>query len=184
MGSSLPGTNVQCPLSTTPVGLLPWKCRRLTGRQSDHHKWLASRKSWIVEESETLSADTNPETLRHWFPGGERYRKRNRSTMFLERTRESSSDEHWHCFKGNVGETSESGVHNYGLFRARRYHLELNRSERNWMNCFSPQGSVGAWSRIYIYIMFFTPNQCWLMKSELKALKGLAHAALISALVL
>ena len=31
-------------------------------------------------------------------------------------------------FKGNVGETSERrhGAHNYGLFRAPRYHLELN----------------------------------------------------------
>ena len=29
--------------------------------------------------------------------------------IFLERTREGhrQSDEHWNCFKGNVGETSE-----------------------------------------------------------------------------
>ena len=34
--------------------------------------------------------------------------------------------------KGNVGETSErrGGAHNYGLFRAHRYHLQLN--EMNW----------------------------------------------------
>ena len=35
--------------------------------------------------------------------------------IFLERTREGhrQSDEHWNCFKGNVGETSErrDGMH-------------------------------------------------------------------------
>ena len=38
------------------------------------------------------------------------------------------SDEHWNCFKGNAGETSDSrcGAHNYGLLRAHGYHLELN----------------------------------------------------------
>ena len=50
--------------------------------------------------------------------------------IFLGRTSEGhrQSDEHWNCFKGKVGETSErrSGAHNYGLFQANRYHLELN----------------------------------------------------------
>ena len=32
-----------------------------------------------------------------------------------------NSDEHWNCFKGNVGETSErrGGVHNSGIFSER-----------------------------------------------------------------
>ena len=37
--------------------------------------------------------------------GGERCGKRKRSTIFTERTREGhhQSDEHWNCFRGNVG---------------------------------------------------------------------------------
>ena len=36
----------------------------------------------------------------------ERRRKRKRSTIFLERTRKGhrQSDQHWNCFKGNIGE--------------------------------------------------------------------------------
>ena len=47
----------------------------------------------------------------------------------LEKVRMRQSDEHWNCFKGKVGETSErwGGAHNYGLFRAPWYHLEQNR---------------------------------------------------------
>ena len=35
---------------------------------------------------------------------------------------------HWNSFKGNVGKTFETRgrAYNYGLFRVRRYHLELN----------------------------------------------------------
>ena len=47
--------------------------------------------------------------------GGERRRKRKRSTIFLERTRKGhrQSDQHWNCFKGNTGETPEKrgGAH-------------------------------------------------------------------------
>ena len=52
-------------------------------------------------------------------------------TIFLERTREGhrQSDEQWNCFKGNAGEKfCETGCSAYGLFRAHRYHLELNRT--------------------------------------------------------
>ena len=49
--------------------------------------------------------------------------------IFSERIREGQrlSDEHWNCFKGNVGETSErrGGVH-IVFFQAHRYHLEPN----------------------------------------------------------
>ena len=50
--------------------------------------------------------------------------------IFLERTREGhrQSDEHWNCFKGDVGKLVRDGVGriHYRLFRGRRYHLELN----------------------------------------------------------
>ena len=51
--------------------------------------------------------------------------------IFLERTREGhrQSGEHWNRFKGNVWKTSEMGWSVYGLLRAHRYHLELNRTE-------------------------------------------------------
>ena len=63
----------------TPVSVLPWTCwsegkwlSRWTGRQSNPHKWLASRKIWSVEKLETLPAGTNSRTSHHWSPGGER----------------------------------------------------------------------------------------------------------------
>ena len=46
-----------------------------------------------------------------------------------ERAVHRHSDEHWNCFKGNVGRTSERqdvANNNYGLFRVHRYHLEWN----------------------------------------------------------
>ena len=55
-------------------------------------------------------------------------------TIFPERTSEGhhQSDEHWSCFKGNIGETSARrvGTHNYELCRAHGYHLELNWTEQ------------------------------------------------------
>ena len=48
--------------------------------------------------------------------------------------RERAIVNHWDCFRGNVGETSErqDGAHNnYGLFRAYA-QLELNWTELNW----------------------------------------------------
>ena len=59
---------------------------------------------------------------------GERRGKRKREKIFLERTREGhrQSDEYWICFKGNVGENSETGWSAYGFCREHRYHLELN----------------------------------------------------------
>ena len=53
------------------------------------------------------------------------------------------SDEHWNCFKGNVGEKlwereRETGWRAYGFFRAQRYHLELNWPERkSWFGSVS-----------------------------------------------
>ena len=49
-----------------------------TGRQSNHHKWFASRKIRSVEELETLPAGTKPRASHHRPPGGERRGKRKR----------------------------------------------------------------------------------------------------------
>ena len=42
------------------------------------HKWLASRKTWNVEELESLPAGTKPRTSHHRSPGGERRGKTKR----------------------------------------------------------------------------------------------------------
>ena len=58
---------------------------------------------------------TKPRTSHHQSPGGERRGKRKRWTIVHKRTRDGhrQSDEHWYCFKGNVGKTSErrGGAH-------------------------------------------------------------------------
>ena len=71
---------------------------------------------------------TKSRTSHHRSPGGERCRKSKHSMTFLERKRKGhrQSDQHWHCFKGNIGETHEMGCSTYGLSWAHRYHLELN----------------------------------------------------------
>ena len=101
---------------------------------------------WSAEKLETLPAGTKPRTSHHWSPGGERLWKRKRSNgssdwqwlslvlsrkivyIFLERMREGhrQSDEHWNCFKGNVGETSEGGAH---MGFAKRIDTILNWNE-------------------------------------------------------
>ena len=105
--------NDRHPSSKTPVGVIRWTYQ--SGWQSNHHKWLASRKIWSVEKLETLPAGTKPRTSHHWSPEGERRGKREHQTVFLERTRDGhrESDDHWNRFKGDVGETSErrGGAH-------------------------------------------------------------------------
>ena len=82
---------------------------RLAG-ESNHRRWLASRRIWSVEELETLPAGAKPSTSHDQSPGGERCRKRKHSAIFFERTKKShrQSEEHWNCFKDNVGQTSET----------------------------------------------------------------------------
>ena len=46
-----------------------------------------SPKIRSIEELETLPAGTKTRTSHHRLPGGERHRKRKRSTNFLDRTR-------------------------------------------------------------------------------------------------
>ena len=63
----------------------------------------------------------------------ETYLKRKCSEIFLETERmrngHRQSGQHWNCFKGNTGETPETGWSAYGLSQAHRYHLELNWTE-------------------------------------------------------
>ena len=61
--------NGRHPPSKTPVGVLPWTCRkegkclsRYIGVRSNPHKWFASRKIWSVEKLETLPEGTKPRT--------------------------------------------------------------------------------------------------------------------------
>ena len=89
----------------------------------------ASRNIRGVEELETLHAGTKPRTSHHRSPGAERRGKRQRLTIFLERTWEChrQSDEQWNYFKSNARENhSGTGWSVYGLFLAHRYHHELN----------------------------------------------------------
>ena len=101
--------NSRHPPSEIPADVQYWTCwsegkwlSTQTVGKSSHHKWLASRKIWNVEELETLPPSTEPRTSHHRSPGGER-----RSMISLERKGHRQSDQHWNCFKGNAGETSE-----------------------------------------------------------------------------
>jgi len=72
---------------------------------------------------------------------------------YLKRTGEGhcKSDKHWNRFKSNFGEKSErrGGAHNNGLFRADKYHLELNWTELTWY--FS---SLFIYFAIYLHVVF------------------------------
>ena len=62
----------------------------------NHHKCLASRKIWSLEELETTCGHKAKDiTSHHELPGGERHGKRKHSILFLERMREGhcQSDE-------------------------------------------------------------------------------------------
>ena len=111
---------------------------------SSQIQW-ACYKMWKVEwEAQTsiyVSAghppvDAKPRTSHHWLPAQERgleresAQQRKCSTIFLERMRMGNhqADEHWNCFKGNIGKTAErrDGVNNYGLLWVHGYHLVWN----------------------------------------------------------
>ena len=85
--------NVQHPCSKAPADVLPWTCQsegkwlnRQASEKSNYHKQLVFQNLWSVEELETLPAGTQLKPPPHQPPGGERCRKRKRSTILHERT--------------------------------------------------------------------------------------------------
>ena len=76
--------------------------------------------------------------MKRLMPGGERRGKTKYSTVFLERMRKGhwphcQSDEHWNCFKGNVGgNVSGMGWSAHGLFWAQKIP---SSTELNWTKC-------------------------------------------------
>ena len=85
--SRLARDNIRHPCSKFPTDLLPWTW---CGEQSN-------RRSEVLRSLRHYYAGSKPRTS----PGGERRRKRMRSTTFLERTRKGhrQSDQRWNCFK-------------------------------------------------------------------------------------
>ena len=126
-------------LRTLGLGdILPWTCRsqgkwrsKQTGGQSNHHKWLASRrKIWSVEKLETLPSyghkakDITPSIAwRREAWKEEAFDKvpwqDERGPSSVRRTQEMFRRQCW----GNLWEMGWSA---YELFRVNRYHLELN----------------------------------------------------------
>ena len=104
---------------------------------------------------DTIPVGTKPRTLHHPLPGGERHRKRKRSTIFLEMMRKGhhQSDQHWNCFKGNIGGNSwQTGWSAYGPSWVHRYHLELYWTELNSDIC-DPYSMTSLRSTLYIQVL-------------------------------
>ena len=102
---------------------MPKLSNRLTGK-SNCYKRPVSRKSWSVQELETLPASIKPMKPQ---PAWDRCRKRKRSTIIPQRTRKGhrQTDEHCKCFKGNSGVGTHMGF-------SERADTVLNWSELNW----------------------------------------------------
>ena len=111
------------------------------GETTEQTDWRAKQPSQVACFSEVLKFweawDTNLRAQSQWHHTIDRLEERGmqrgsaRRSSF-ERTREGhrQSDEHWNRFKGKRwGNVLETGWNAYGLFRAHRYHLELNWTE-------------------------------------------------------
>ena len=101
---------------------------RQTGGYSNRHTWLAFRKSWSVEDLQTLPATPQPRASRYRSDVGERRGKRKRSMIILERTREGHRNQTDNGIKDSVGKFLRVGMERimYGLFQAHWYNLQLN----------------------------------------------------------
>ena len=104
-------------------------------RYSVNHK-LSHSECFITQATCSIHTGTKPRASHQRAPAWvrEAYRERQRSTIYLESTRQGQRPlQHWNCVKSNIGETSqrrgESVYHR--LSRALRYYLELNGTERN-----------------------------------------------------
>ena len=89
------------------------RAERLAGKAAITSDLCLGRPEML--RSLRLPVGAQPRTSHRRSPIGERSGKRKRSLIFLERTRKEhcQSDEHWDCFKGNVGESFErrGGAH-------------------------------------------------------------------------
>jgi len=65
------------------------------------------------------------------------------------------SDEHWNCFKDNVGETSErrSGAYYYGFSRARGYHLQLDWFWKTLLQKLTISLNEGDYSAFFLLLL-------------------------------
>ena len=122
-------------LLKTPVSVLPWICRcegkwrsRVIGGKSNPHKWLTSRKSEVLRSlrhylrAQIQGHHTSVVRKREaWKRGAldDLPWKDERGPSSVRRTLEPFQRRRW----GNSWETGSSA---YGLFRAHKYHLELN----------------------------------------------------------
>ena len=113
-------------------------------RQSNHLKWLASRKIWSVEELGTsLRAQSQG---RHTFDRLEENgveRRSDRQTSLKGRERPSSGSPHWNRFKGNFEETSKRSGRAHMGFSERIYTI-LDWTELNW------HGSAETNAHVYV----------------------------------
>ena len=104
------------------------KIVELTWRRGSTHANTAKIRLGVSNEFGIISADVNPQ----WTAIKESPDHLS-TRMSVTNSVTTICAEHWNRFKGNVGENFwETGWSAYGLFRAFRYHLELNWTELNW----------------------------------------------------
>ena len=101
--------------------------------QSDHHRWLVARKICSIEKLDSPTVSTvcqiqiPPTAWRRAAKKEEALSNKNS----LGKTRKGQSDQHWHRFKGNTGETSARwGAAHMGFFQC--VNSILNWTE--WQN--------------------------------------------------
>ena len=106
------------------------------------------RKTWSVEELETLPPGTKPRQSHHRSPGGERRRERQRPTTYLERTRQyrCQSD------KKTLELFQRGGAH---MGFPERLDTILNRIELNWTMTkrYAKQSVTEQWRAIYLLLL-------------------------------
>ena len=88
---------------------------RLTGGKSNHHKRLASRKIWSVEELDIQFVGTKPWSSHQRSLGRVRRRKNKRSTTLFEKTRKGHRQAEQHR-KSTIGILPRDGVESIWVF--------------------------------------------------------------------
>ena len=147
-----------CQWSTPkrPVGVLPWTCRTegkwpsstLAGKTTLTNGLLLGRSEVLRSLRHYLRTQSQGHhTIDHLVERGVERRSVRRSSL-KGRECHRQSDEHWNRFKGNGwGNFLETWWSPCGLFRAHRYHLELNwivlpdkcfafMLRKQWPDCF------------------------------------------------